>query len=589
MNTEIYEQRSARSTLQKILAIVMGFLLTAMIVTGLTSMVFAQAGPADIELPSDVESLQADAGDGMASLSWDVATDNVGVEGYKVYYGTSSVTAQGGSYDFTLEVGDVIEYDVENLDNDTEYYFAATAYDASGNESESYSFEVHAIPQKVEEVEEVVVPMGDDGKAPTVKSTESYSNVQIKVTFSEAVVLPEEEPQTAFLIKDNLTGEYLPLLDAEILNSDKKVVILETAPQDSSTEYILTAGITIEDVYGHSIRSGTSDTATFVGGEGAYKPVNVDVAEEIIEDVVADSGLGETVTDVVVEEALDSLSGGLGDASDSLFGDLSPEEMAALEAALEAAVEEGDITGGVILEEAPMLPKWVESVEAVSENQLEVVFSDPVSFVEAETHFMVVEAIEDDPSTLEVEEGDILFISAEELMEDSMTVSLMVDGMEPGHDYLLSILNVVTLASSEAIDSGEGIAFQAPTLELVDIIPPEEITNLMSNLTGALVTLTWNVSISEDAIEQVVYESMDGASYSERVVLPPLVTEFEINDLMAGMTYWFKVTSKDAAGNESEGVVVQVTLPETGPGLALMFGISLLGTAATRRRKKGSL
>lgn len=572
------------STLRKLLAMVTGFVLITVMLVSLNSLVFAEDGPADLEPPSDVENVRATTGDSMVDLTWDVATDNVGVEGYKVYYGLEPVNAQGGQYLNTLEVGDVIEYEVKNLENDVTYYFAVTAYDLAGNESESYSFEIEATPQAAF-VEEVVtpLPLGDDGKAPTVKSADGFSNVQIKVVFSEPVQLPEDEPQTAFLVEDNLTGEFLPLLGAEVLNTDKKTVIIETAPQDLGSEYVLTAGITVEDLYGKSVRSGTSDTATFMAGTGDYVEINSDLVAE---------NTGEAITDVAVETLGDGLNG----AMDDMFGDLTPEEMAALEEALGEAVENGDITGGTILDEEELgnlynaadenLPEGIASVEAVSEAMIEVVFSESVQFVEAETHFMVTEkdAVAD-PVTGEM---PMLVISFEELMEDGMSAQLTVEGMEPGHDYILSIMNVVT-AAGVAIDSGDGIEFQAETLELIDVIPPEEVTNFLASLGDKMVHLTWTVSVSEDAIEQIVYQSTDGINFLEKAVLPPLVSEYDISDLMAGMTYWFKVTSRDAAGNESEGVVTEVTLPETGPGLALMFGLSLLGTAFIGRRKKRSI
>lgn len=572
------------STLGKLLAMVTCFALITAMLTGLSSLVFAQSGPADIEVPSDVENVRATAGDSMVSLTWDVATDNVGVDGYKVYYGLEPVTAQGGNYQYTLEVGDVIEYDVKNLVNGTAYYFAVTAYDASGNESESYSLEVEATPQvaAVEEISEPL-PMGDDGKAPTVKSAEGYSNVQVKVVFSEPVELPAEEPQTAFLIEDNLTGEFLPLLDAETMQSDKKIVIIETAPQDANSEYILTAGITVQDVYGNSVRSGTSDTATFLAGEGEYRSLNTGMVAE---------NLGETVTDV----AAGTLGDGLNDAADDLFGDLTEEEMAALEEALGEAVANGDITGGTILDESEFsnlysatdgeLPEGVASIEAVSETDVKVVFSEAVAFVEAENYFVVYE--KDGELDAVTGEPVMMTVSSQELTLDGMTATFTVDAMKPGYDYVLSIMNVVTTAGV-AIDSGEGIEFQAKTLELVDVIPPAEVTNFLARLEGSLVSLTWTVSVSEDAIEQIVYQSTDGVNYFEKVVLPPLVSEFEVSDLVAGMTYWFKVTSRDGAGNESAGVITEVTLPETGPGLALMFGLSALGTAFVSRRKKRSI
>jgi len=64
---------------------------------------------------------------GVARLSWDPAL--AGAAGFKVYYGTSS-----GSYSTSINVGLVPGYSVSGLAPGT-YYFAVTAYDASGNES----------------------------------------------------------------------------------------------------------------------------------------------------------------------------------------------------------------------------------------------------------------------------------------------------------------------------------------------------------------------------------------------------------------------------------------------------------------------
>jgi hypothetical protein len=58
--------------------------------------------------------------------------------GYKVYYGLSS-----GNYTNSLDVGNVTTYKIYNLTPGT-YYFAVTAYDTSGNESD-YSNEVSRI------------------------------------------------------------------------------------------------------------------------------------------------------------------------------------------------------------------------------------------------------------------------------------------------------------------------------------------------------------------------------------------------------------------------------------------------------------
>jgi len=76
------------------------------------------------------------------SLSWDPPTINedgtplTDLAGYKVYYGNIS-----GSYTKSIDVNNVTIFTVKNL-TDGVWYFAVTAYDTSGNES-NYSNEVN--------------------------------------------------------------------------------------------------------------------------------------------------------------------------------------------------------------------------------------------------------------------------------------------------------------------------------------------------------------------------------------------------------------------------------------------------------------
>jgi hypothetical protein len=68
-------------------------------------------------------------------VSWDANTET-DLLGYKVYYGTSS-----RSYDFVFDVGNMLEYKIDNLSLGITYFFSVTAYDMAYNES-SYSAEV---------------------------------------------------------------------------------------------------------------------------------------------------------------------------------------------------------------------------------------------------------------------------------------------------------------------------------------------------------------------------------------------------------------------------------------------------------------
>lgn len=78
-----------------------------------------------------------------AVLSWDSSTTSADgsqlndLAGYKVYYGTES-----GNYSGSIDVGNVVTYQVNNLSPGATYYFVATAYDTTGNESQ-YSAEIN--------------------------------------------------------------------------------------------------------------------------------------------------------------------------------------------------------------------------------------------------------------------------------------------------------------------------------------------------------------------------------------------------------------------------------------------------------------
>lgn len=74
---------------------------------------------------------------GSATVSWNASTDNVGVVGYKIYYGTSprTGTCPTGGYPNVQNAGNVLSYAFNNLTDGSTYYFSVTAYDAAGNES----------------------------------------------------------------------------------------------------------------------------------------------------------------------------------------------------------------------------------------------------------------------------------------------------------------------------------------------------------------------------------------------------------------------------------------------------------------------
>ena len=69
------------------------------------------------------------------TLAWDPNTEP-DLDGYRIYYGYSS-----RAYEYSVDVGNQTEYTLSELEDGETYYFAATAYDIYGNESD-YSEEV---------------------------------------------------------------------------------------------------------------------------------------------------------------------------------------------------------------------------------------------------------------------------------------------------------------------------------------------------------------------------------------------------------------------------------------------------------------
>jgi PKD repeat protein len=70
-------------------------------------------------------------------LAWD-ANPETDLAGYRLHYGTAS-----GNYPQVVDVGDVTGYEVVGLEDGVTYYFAVTAYNTAGNQSD-YSNEVTA-------------------------------------------------------------------------------------------------------------------------------------------------------------------------------------------------------------------------------------------------------------------------------------------------------------------------------------------------------------------------------------------------------------------------------------------------------------
>ena len=266
-HTPNYPFCSLRSYLYRALGPVLVLLLIALAPIGKAAEIIPgdegkKAPVADTIPPDDVENVKVTAGDQSATLKWNVATDDVAVKGYKVYYGTISVGTEKGKYNLgSLDAGNVISYTVDKLTNGTKYFFAVTAYDTAGNESPSYSIEVNATPGRGAADKEA------PKDAPKVMKAETVDKSHVKIVFSKAVKLSTTSPESSFNIKNDSTGGQLEVKGAVMDAADKSNIsaIVETSAQQPGASYILTVGINVKDLAGNPIISGTSDTAVFTG------------------------------------------------------------------------------------------------------------------------------------------------------------------------------------------------------------------------------------------------------------------------------------------------------------------------------------
>ncbi len=227
----------------------------------------------------------------------------------------------------------------------------------------------------------------------------------------------------------------------------------------------------------------------------------------------------------------------------------------------------------------------VEEIDVETENELLLTFSKDVENADAES-FTIEEQADEDATV------DVLAVNIDD--EDATQVTLLIDDLTPGEDYVLKIDDDVKsddgFSLSDEETSDREIEFTAPTKDLADLIAPEDITKFLASVVNeSTAKLTWDASVDSagDLANYLLYRSVDGGkTFSDPVTLAKSLMMTEVSGLTPGETYLFKVTAVDVNDNESEGVTATVTLPESGPGLLGLLGLSLVGAGVIRRRKQ---
>ena len=470
---------------------------------------------ADAVKPSDIETLTGTAGNTEVSLTWSAATDDTGVDGYQVHYGLNPVDAAGETYDFVDDVGNVTQYTLTGLENDTTYYFSIIAYDAAGNESLAWAPELELTPS--------ATPGSADTEAPKVMEATALNSEEVKVVFSEGVILPETDANLEFDLENQDNFELLGVLEAKLDEEDLTgtSVILLTEKQTAGTEYKITVNLGVTDMAGNNIISGTSDTALFTGSD-ALKPSDDSTAPQLLS-----------------LEALDSENLFL-QFDEAIVLGIDPTENFTI-------VAENDATDELTI--------------------LGVTLGDNDAGV-ANASVLITTSLQSDASYLLRVVG-VKDMSGNEVSSTEASDTFMgmgeakVDGEDP-----------VVVPPVENPEATKYVAnFLANKMFKDD--------SFFVTLNWTLIS-----DVQSMISEQKIYMSKDkGSNYDLEAVLAADTEKYEVGALAAG-EYWFKLTQLDAEGVENEGTTTKIILAETGPEVFGFVLVSLgLGTLFRKKEK----
>ncbi|HDQ44369.1 MAG TPA: T9SS type A sorting domain-containing protein [bacterium] len=158
--------------------------------------------------------------------------------GYKIYYGTHS-----RNYPTSIVVGNVTQYSVNGLSEDATYYFAVTAYDQYGNESDHSA-----------EVQFALL----DQTPPTLVRAEIFESDQVRLVFSEPIEKTSAEIKTNYKINDGA----IVVLGA-VLQPDQTTVLVTTTEHPEGTHTITINNIRDLATIPNTIATNTKGTYTF--------------------------------------------------------------------------------------------------------------------------------------------------------------------------------------------------------------------------------------------------------------------------------------------------------------------------------------
>src|SRR3989454_1279721 len=485
------------------------------------------------------------------TLAWDANTDP-DLAGYKLYYGLSS-----GSYQSSVDVGNVTSYTLPGLLDGRIYYFAATAYNVSQNES-GFSNEVSkAIAD--------VTPPTVSISAPANGATVSGTAVTVSASASDNV---------------GVAGVQFSL-DGVNLGAEDTV-----APYSASWNTTLATSGT------HSLTAVARDAAGNTASSAAVS-VTVDNTPPLISTVSASSisSSGATITWVTNEASDSQVDYGLTTA----YGSSTP-----LNASLLTA-HAMTLTG----------------LLATTTYHYRVKSRDAAGNLATSADFTLMTLIDTTPPTVSMTAptagatvaGTITVSATASDNVGVVGVQFQLDGTNLGAEVMTApyaVSWITTLAANGshtlravARDAAGNTATSSGVTVTVsnaapDITPPSVPTNLSASaVSSSQINLSWTASTDNVGVSG--YQIYRGASQ----IATTSLTSYSDTGLSPATTYSYTVAAYDAAGNVSalSAAASAATLPpppaDTSSGLGLSYkfdeGSGSLATDSSGNGNTGSL
>ena len=148
------------------------------------------------------------------TLTWNPNRDD-DLGGYRIHYGRAP-----GQYQTSVDAGNVLSYTLTDLQENTEYFFALSAYDQTGNES-ALCADISGVP--------------GDSQAPRLISVTPASATELRLGFNKILNKASAENIANYSIHQGIN------VQSALLQSDRKTVVLTTSAHQSGQTYSLQA------------------------------------------------------------------------------------------------------------------------------------------------------------------------------------------------------------------------------------------------------------------------------------------------------------------------------------------------------------